>query len=69
MECGGRTDGVDAVEGIRARLPLFSRSGFAAGEVSEALITEVRSAMPELPAAKVSDLLRNTESQRMTRAF
>ena len=27
----GGTDGVDAIEGIRARLPIFSRSGFAAG--------------------------------------
>jgi hypothetical protein len=31
LECGGRTDGIDAIERIRARLPLFSRSGFAAG--------------------------------------
>ncbi len=31
LERGGGTDGVDAIEGVCARLPIFPRSGFAAG--------------------------------------
>ena len=54
LECGGGTDGFDAIEGIRARLRYFPDPDLLPVMVMEPLVAEVRRGMPELPAAKMA---------------
>ncbi len=59
VERRGGPHRIDALEGIRARLPIFSGSGLAAVIAAAALVEQVRGEMPELPGAKRARFIAN----------